>query len=67
MRQTYHLPVRVEIESDNPDVVMREMADAMYDALKGYMTGIKFDDNVKFSEIEFSIYYKADKETFGKI
>ena len=33
MEKIYHMPVRVKIDSDNPDRVMRGIAKAIYDAV----------------------------------
>lgn len=66
MERIYHMPVRVKIDSDNPDMVMRGIADAIYDALKVHTGSREFDANVRFFDVDYSIFIKADKQTFGQ-
>lgn len=66
MKQIYHLPVRVEIESDNPDAAMLKVAEVIYNALAVFMNCSDFNEHVRVSDVEYSIFVKADKETFGK-
>jgi len=64
MKQTYHLPVRVEIESDNPDKDLKKIAEAMYDAVNDIVKDPDF--RLKWFDMEYSIFVKADKETFAQ-
>lgn len=66
MKQIYHLPVKVEIESDNPDVVMRRIAETIHDALDEYTSKDEFAAHVPSVNIEYSIYVRPDHETFGR-
>ena len=62
----YVLPVTVEIEADNPDRIMREIADIMYDAVEKHVNTSDFDAKCKRLDVSYSIYVKPDQKTFGK-
>lgn len=67
MKQTYSLPVKVIIESEHADAVMRRISEVMYDAVKAFCEdpANEFDDHVEYFDMDWSIYTKADKKTFG--
>ena len=62
MEQIYHMPVRVKIDSDNPDRVMRGIAEAIYDAVANHTCSREFNEAVRFCDVEYSIFIKADAE-----
>ena len=64
MKQIYHLPVRVEIESDNPDKDLKRIAEAMYDAVNEIVKDPVY--RPKYFDMGYSIFVKADKETFAQ-
>ena len=66
MKRIYHMPVRVEIDSDNPDVVLRGIAEAIYDAVADHTGTKEFDAAVRFCDVEYSIFIKADTQTFAQ-
>lgn len=67
MKNTYSLPVKVFIESDQPDSIMKAICETMYDAVKNFIYDPKneFDNHVKHFDMEWSIYKKADEKIFG--
>lgn len=65
MERIYHMPVRVKIDSENPDMVMRGIAEAIRDAIEKYISG-SFNEKVKFCDVEYSIFVKADAQTFAQ-
>lgn len=67
MKQTYSLPMKVFIESDTPDAVMKRITEVMYDAVKAFIDDPEneFDEHVKHFDMEWSIYTKADPKTFA--
>lgn len=67
MERIYHMPVRVKIDSDNPDRVMRGIADAIYDAVKAHTGSREFDKAVRFCDVEYSVFIKADEKTFAQL
>lgn len=66
MERIYHIPVRVKIDSDNPDRVMRGIAKAIYDALEAHTGSMEFNAAVRFCDVEYSIFIKADAQTFAQ-
>ena len=66
MERIYHIPVRVKIDSDNPDMVMRGIAEAIYDAVKAHTCSREFDAACRFCDMEYSIFIKADAQTFAQ-
>ena len=67
MKQTYFLPVKATIESEHADAVMRRISEVMYDAVDAFIKdpANEFDDHVEYFDMDWSIYTKADKKTFG--
>ena len=63
-KQRYALPMIIKIESDNPNMIMEEVAKAIYDAVDAYVHTEGFDNRVKFFDIEYSIYKKMSDEDF---
>ena len=66
MERIYHMPVRVKIDSDNPDKVMRGIAEAIYDAVTVHTGSTEFNAAVRFCDVEYSIFIKADAQTFAQ-
>ena len=66
MERIYHMPVRVKIDSDNPDMVMRGIAEAIYDAVEALTGSREFDEAVRFCDVEYSIFVNADAQTFAQ-
>lgn len=66
MERIYHMPVRVKIDSDNPDRVMREIAEAIYDAVVKYTCSGESNAAVRFCDVEYSVFIKADAQTFAQ-
>ena len=66
MERIYHMPVRVKIDSDNPDRVMRGIAEAIYDAVANHTGSMEFNVAVRFCDVEYSIFIKADGKTFAQ-
>lgn len=66
MERIYHMPVRVKIDSDNPDRVMLEIAKAIYDAVMDHTGSREFNAAVRFCDVEYSIFIKADAQTFAQ-
>ena len=65
-KETYILPVKIEIEAENPDAAVREIADIMYDEVNEYTKALQFNKTVKWFNMEYSIYKKPYPETFGR-
>ena len=67
MKQTYSLPVKVIIESEQADAVMRRISEVMYDAVKAFCEdpAKEYDDHDEDIDMDWSIYTKADEKTFG--
>ena len=63
-KQQYALPMIIKIESDNPNMIMEEVAKAIYDAVDAYVHAEGFDNRVKFFDIEYSIHKKMSDEDF---
>ena len=66
MERIYHMPVRVQIDSDNPDRVMRGIAEAIYDAVEAYTGRRELEAAIRRCVVEYSIFIKADGRTFGQ-
>ena len=66
MERIYHMPVRVKIDSDNPDRVMRGIAEAIYDAVEAHTGSREFDAACRFCDVNYSIFIKADGNTFAQ-
>ena len=66
MERIYHMPVRVKIDSDNPDRVMRGIAEAIYDAVADHTGSREFNAAVRFCDVEYSVFIKADAQTFAQ-
>lgn len=66
MERIYHMPVRVKIDSDNPDMVMRGIAEAIYDAVADHTGSMEFNAAVRSCDVEYSIFIKADGKTFAQ-
>lgn len=66
MERTYHMPVTVKIDSENPDKAMRGIAEAIYDAVTEHTGRKEFDKAVRFCDVTYSIYIKADAQTFAQ-
>ena len=66
MERIYHMPVRVKIESDNPDMVMRGIAEAIYDAVADHTVSLEFNAAVRSCDVEYSIFINADAQTFAQ-
>ena len=66
MERIYHMPVRVKIDSDNPDRVMRGIAEAIYDAVADHTCSREFNAAVRFCDVEYSVFIKADAQTFAQ-
>ena len=66
MERIYHMPVRVKIDSDNPDRVMRGIAEAIYDAVEDHTGSREFNSAVRFCDVQYSIFIKADAQTFAQ-
>ena len=62
MERIYHMPVKVKIDSDNPDRVMRGIAEAIYDAVAKHTCSREFNAAVRFCDVEYSVFIKADAE-----
>ena len=64
MKKTYAIPIRLEIDDDNPDRRAKETAERIYDAV--YELAKEMDQHeVRFFDMEYSIYVKPDAATFG--
>ena len=63
-KQQYALPMIIKIESDNPNIIMEEVAKAIYDAVDAYVQAEGFDNRVKFFDIEYSIHKRMSDEDF---
>lgn len=66
MERIYHIPVRVKIDSDNPDRVMLGIARAIYDAVAEHTGSRQFNAAVRLCDVEYSIFIKADAKTFAQ-
>ena len=66
MERIYHMPVTVTIDSDNPDRVMRGIAEAIYDTVKAHTCSREFDAACRFCDVEYGIFIKADAQTFAQ-
>lgn len=66
MQKTYHMPVKVIIESENPDKMMRGIAEAIYDTIEKHTGSMEFNAEVRFCDVQYSVYIKADERTFAQ-
>lgn len=66
MERIYHIPMRVKIDSDNPDRVVREIGRVIYDAIAEHTGRREFNAAVRLCDVEYSIFIKADAKTFGQ-
>ena len=64
-KETYCLPIRVEIRSERPDVTMREIAEQIFDAVNGYAAK-EIEPYGRMIDVQWSIYKKPDPERFGR-
>ena len=64
MEKIYHIPVKVKIDSKDPDKVMLGIAETIYDAIADHTGSREFNDAVRFCDVEYSIYIKADWKRF---
>ena len=64
MEKIYHIPVKVKIDSEDPDKVMLGIAETIYDAIADHTGGREFNDAVRSCDVEYSIYIKADWKRF---
>lgn len=58
MKKKYVFPVQIEIDSDNPNVDARKIAEKIYDAVEAYSVQ---DFHGGWLDIKYSIYIKADE------
>ena len=65
-KETYCLPIKVEIQSEEPDVAMREIAEVIYDAINNWSLANVTLHPGRTLDVEWSIYRKPDPETFGR-
>ena len=64
-KETYCLPIKIEVKSEEPDVMMREIAESIYDAINAWaLTSITLQSG-RTIDVQWSIYKKQDPETFG--
>ncbi len=63
-KEQYALPMIVQIEGENPNEIMEEVAKAIYDAVDKVVHAEGFDYRVKFFDIQYSIHKKMRDEDF---
>ena len=63
-KEQYALPIIVQIEAENPNKIMEEVAKAIYDAVNEVVHAEGFDYRVKFFDIQYSIHKKMHDEDF---
>ena len=61
VKKVYSMPIRLEIDSRNPDLDAKRTAEAIYDAVEHYATKVFHG---KEYDMEYSIYILAEKEVF---
>lgn len=64
MRKEYTIPIKMEIESENPDLDAKRIADSIYDAAEKYGLEIFHGEHL---DMGYSIYIKADKREFSQL
>lgn len=64
MKKKYAIPIKIEIDDENPDRRARETAERIYDAVKRLADEMD-QHGVAFFDIEYTIYVKPDAATFG--
>ena len=62
MKKIYAFPIRLEIESKNPDKDARRIAETIHDAVEQYSLN---SFHGQWMDMEYSVYIKADEATFG--
>lgn len=65
-RETYVLPIKVEIQSEEPDVTMREIAEAIYDTVSAWSSANIEPHPGRTLDVQWSIYKKPDPKSFGQ-
>lgn len=60
----YFLPIKVTIECENTDSVIHRIANTIHDAVKGVVSNPRFDCEVTFFDMEYSIHKKMKDEDF---
>ena len=63
-KEQYALPMIVQIEAENPNKIMEEVAKAIYDAVNAVVHAEGFDSRVKFFDIQYSIHKKMHDKDF---
>ena len=63
-KETYCLPIKVEIQWEEPDVAMREISETIYDASNSWSLANVALRPGRTLNVEWSIYRKPDPETF---
>lgn len=64
MKKTYAIPIRIEIDDENPDQRAKATAERIYDAVRELADEMD-QSGVRFFDMEYSIYVKPDAATFG--
>lgn len=65
-KETYCLPIKVEIQWEEPDVAMREISETIYDAINSWSLANVALRPGRMLNVEWSIYKKPDPKTFGQ-
>lgn len=63
MKKEYVMPIHLEIDSKNPSLDARRIAETIMDAVEEYGR----DFRGQFFDMEYSIYIKAEKEVFATL
>ena len=63
-KQQYMLPLKVKITADDPDKVIQNVAQAIYDAVDALTKSEGFQKKVKLFDAEYSIHKKMKDEDF---
>ena len=66
MKQIYHLPVNVKIDADDPNALIKRIAETIHDAVTKIVNESGLEDHVKFLDVEYSIYIQAKKGDFAE-
>lgn len=62
MKKIYALPIRLEIDSTNPDRYARRIAEIIHDAVEQFSI---HEFHGSWIDMEYSIYIKAEEGDFG--
>ena len=64
MKKRYAMPIKLEIDSENPDLDAKTIAESIHDAVERFGSE-KFHG--QYFDMEYSIYIKADEKVFSML